>query len=204
MDLRPPRHHPKYCHHEAGHAVAFWAHGIGIEYVTVNSSNPGHSGETKTVDHEVASLAPIETEMKCAAAGEIAARALSKFRNELPDDGLIECFARDAARFTEDPSLPTNDGLRFAELGLARDIEIRKAAPDADTGPATWLPVFRKAERLIEVELWPAVQAVAYELIRNPDDLHNKDVAALAAAALSHAARLVLGCRTGWLTGPDP
>jgi hypothetical protein len=80
--------------------------------VTVNSSNPGHFGETKTVDHEVASLAQIETEMKCAAAGEIAARALSKFREEIPDDGLIECFARDAARFTGNPGLPTTDDRR--------------------------------------------------------------------------------------------
>ncbi|MGO8959179.1 MAG: hypothetical protein ACLQFR_17710 [Streptosporangiaceae bacterium] len=154
--------------------------------MTVNSPNPGHCGETKTVDHEIASLAQIEAEMKCAAAGEIAARARSKFREELPDDGLIACLTRDAARFTEDPSLPKNDGLRFAELGLARDSGLRKAAPDAATGPATWLPIFREAERLIEVEIWPAVQAVAYELIRNPDDLHNEDVAALATAAKRH------------------
>lgn len=39
-----------------------------------------------------------------AAAGEIAAPGLSKFRQELPDDGLIEYFTRDAARLTEDPS----------------------------------------------------------------------------------------------------
>jgi hypothetical protein len=113
------------------------------------------------------------------------------FPEELPDDGLIRCFARDteiftrnAVRWEEDPHFPKSDGVRFAELGLARDIEIRKVAPEAATGPETWLSIFREAEQLIGVDLWPAVKAVAYELVRNPEDLHNADVAALASAAL--------------------
>jgi hypothetical protein len=159
--------------------------------VTVEPAYSGHSGETKTVDHEVASLAEIEAEMKCAAAGEIAERGLRMFPEELPDEGLIRCFARDAeiftrnaARWEEDPHFPKSDGVRFAELGLARDIEIRKVAPNAATGPETWLPIFREAEQLIGVDLRPAVKAIAYELVRNPEDLHAADVADLASTAL--------------------
>ena len=180
--------HPKYCYHEAGHAVAFWHHGIEIEYVTVNSFDSEHFGEVKTVSHEVISLAEVEAEMKCAAAGEIATRAFSKRREDLANDWLIECFTHDATRFTEDPNIRDDDRRRFAEMGLARDIETRKAAPEAATGPVTWLPVFRETERLIRVELWPAIQAVANELSQNPADLWQQDVAALAATALNRTA----------------
>jgi selenocysteine lyase/cysteine desulfurase len=36
-------------------------------------------------------------------------------------------------------------------------------------------------------ELWPAVKAVAKELVHRPDELHNDDVAAIAAAAIGKA-----------------
>lgn len=185
MATRPRIHHMTHSYHEAGHAVAFWHHGIGIEYVTMNSSDPGHFGETKTVDHEVATLAQIEAEMQCAAAGEIADKSLSTLTYGFTDEGLINGFTLDAARFAADPNQRVRDGLRFAELGLARDAEIRRTAPDAATGPATWLPVFREAERLIQDELWPAVKAVGDELSRSETDLHNEDVVALATPALT-------------------
>lgn len=189
MDERPIINHNTYCHHEAGHAVAFWHHGIEIEYVRMKPSYPGHSGETKTVSHEVVTLAQIEAEMKCTAAGYIAASALSTLREEVSDDELIECFTRNAKRFAKvpkDPKLTLPDDLRFVKLVQDRD-EILKATPGAATGPESWLPVVREAERLIEVELWPAVHAVAYELVRSAFDLHNEDVATLATRALGHS-----------------
>ena len=181
-------HSMTHCYHEAGHAVAFWHHGIEIEYVTMNSSNPGHSGETKTVDHETASLAQIEAEMQCAAAGEIAAKSLSLLSKERTDDGLIQLFTRYARGLPEDPNLWVTDGLIFAGMGLKRDAEIRKAAKDAAIGPETWLPIFREAERLIEDELWLAVKAVAYELTRSTVDLCNENIAIIAATALKQVA----------------
>jgi hypothetical protein len=166
----------------------FWHHGIGIEYVRMKPPHPGHSGETKTFDHNVKSLAEIEIDMQCAAAGKIAERLLYIFPEELTDDELIKCFARCAKRVDEDPDhdpdLPPSDGLRFARRGRERDAEILKVTPAAATGPTTWLPVFRETQRLIEDELKPAVKAVADELTRNPDDLRNEDVARLAAAAI--------------------
>lgn len=191
MDQRPIVRHNTYCHHEAGHAVMSWYHGIEIEYVRMTPSYPGHSGETKTVDHEVESLAQIEVDMQCAAAGKIAERLLRRFPEELSDNELIKCFTRYAKQVDEnprqDPDLPPSDGLRFAIRGRERDAKILEATADAATGPESWLPIFRETQRLIEDELEPAVKAVAYELTRNPNDLHNEDVAALATAALDHA-----------------
>src|SRR5579864_2948988 len=126
MDQRPVKYHNTYSHHEAGHAVAFWHFGIDVEYVTVKPSNPSHSGETRPVSHEIVSLAQIEAEMQCAAAGEIAARLLYMFPPELTGDQLISVFTRDAHIVTINPDLPVRDGLEFAKLGLARDAEIRK------------------------------------------------------------------------------
>jgi hypothetical protein len=41
--------------------------------------------------------------------------------------------------------------------------------------------------RLRMFELWPAVKAVAKELVHRPDELHNDDDAAIAAAAIGKA-----------------
>jgi hypothetical protein len=187
MAKRLRLHSMTHCYHEAGHAVAFWHHGIEIEYVTMNSSNPGHFGETKTVDHETASLAEIEAEMQCAAAGEIAQKSLSRLSEERSDDGMIRLFALHASGLPEDPNVWVTDGMIFAGMGLKRDAKIRRAAKDAATGPETWLAVFREAERLIQVELWPAVKAVGDELSWSEADLHNEDVVALATTALKRA-----------------
>jgi hypothetical protein len=186
MDQRPIVHHNTYCHHEAGHAVAFWHFGIEIEYVRITPDNPRHTGETKTVPHELSSLAEIEAEMQCAAAGEIAASMLSSLREDPADTELIEGFKRNASRVAADPGLTSadGDGPWFAKVGLERD-EICRAMPGADTGPESWLPFFRKAEQLMS-ELWPAVKAVASELVHRSDDLRNDDVAALAAAAIKN------------------
>lgn len=136
MNQRPIVHHNTYCHHEAGHAVAFWHFGIEIEYVRITPDNPRHTGETKTVPHELSSLAEIEAEMQCAAAGEIAASMLSSLREDPADTELIEGFKRNASRVAADPGLTSadGDGPWFAKVGLQRD-EICRAMPGADTGP---------------------------------------------------------------------
>ena len=79
---------------------------------------------------------------------------------------------------------PFNDDTIFAQAALARDNEISEVDPDAATGPASWVRVWRQAEQLIRVELWPAVRAVAEELRRRPDTLGDADVAALALIAM--------------------
>ena len=183
--------HITYCYHEAGHAVAYWHHGIEIEYVTMNPSDPGHWGETRTVPHDVTGLGQIEAEMQCAVAGEVAEYTLCPPRQELTDDFLIRCFKRDADK-AADPDVPASDGLNFARMGLARDNEVSRTASGIAIGPANWLPVFRQAERLIRVELWPAVQAVADELSRSNASLYHSDVATLAAKALNRIAQLAL------------
>ena len=73
MDDRPRVHSLTQGYHEAGHAVAPWHHGIGLRYVTMNpSAGSGHWGQTVPVDREIAGLAQIEAEMRCAVAGQIA------------------------------------------------------------------------------------------------------------------------------------
>lgn len=188
MDEREIINNGTYCHHEAGHAVMSWYYDIEIEYVRMKPSYPGHSGETKTVDHEVESPTEIEIDMQIAAAGKIAERLLRKFPEDLANDRLVACFARYVGqanqRVNANPELPPSDGERFAIRGQERDVKRLEATSDADTGPESWLSIFREAQRLIEDELEPAVRAVAYELARNPNELHNKDVATLAGAAL--------------------
>lgn len=185
MNQAPRLHSLTQCYHEAGHAVAFWHHGVQLLCVTMKPpAGSGHWGQTVPVEREITSLTQMEAEMQCAAAGEIAENWFLPTRTELRDDSLIRCFTRDAATVAEDPDFRINDGRNFAKIGLARDDEIRSTDRGADTGPASWLPVFREAEQLIRVELWPAVQAVAEELSRSPHDLSNDDVAALASAAM--------------------
>jgi hypothetical protein len=101
------------------------------------------------------------------------------------DDSLIRRFTRDAARATANQGSPVTDTLIFANFGLARDEEIRAVAPDTPVGPASWVPIWREAERLIRFELWPAVEAVAEELMRCTTQLCYEDVDALAVAGLA-------------------
>jgi hypothetical protein len=153
------------------------------------SAGSGHWGQTVPVDREITDLAQIEAEMRCAVAGQIAESEFlptrEKLRAERTDNSLIRRFKRNAEQATEDPNLPDNDDLIFAKMGIARDSEIRQNDPDAATGPASWIPVYREAEQLIRDELWPAVQAVGEELSRSTANLRDEDIAALATAALN-------------------
>jgi hypothetical protein len=190
MDDRPYVNEGIWCYHEAGHAVAFWHYGIRLRYVTMRPPvGSGHAGQTVTVDRAEITGDEIDTEMRCAAAGEIAQTRVFTTRAVPTDDSLIRRFTRDAATVTANPDSAVNDGLIFAKLGLARDDEIRDIAPDTIIGPASWVPVWREAEQLIRFELWPAVEAVAEELRRCTIQLSHEDVDALAAAGLGRPAQ---------------
>lgn len=148
MDDRPRVHSLTQCYHEAGHAVALWHHDIRLRYVTMNpSAGSGNWGQTVPVEREIAGLAQIEAEMRCAVAGQIAESEFlpnrEKLRAQRTDNSLTRRFKRNAERATEDPNLPDTDDLLFAKMGIARDGEICKTGPDAATGPASWIPVFR-------------------------------------------------------------
>jgi hypothetical protein len=72
-------------------------------------------------------------------------------------------------------------------VGLERDAEVLADDSRALTGPAAWLVVWRAAEDLIRVQLWPAVYAVAWELAASPHALTFADVAEVSAIALEQA-----------------
>ena len=73
MDDRPRVNVSLYCYHEAGHAVAFWHYGIGLQYVTMMPpADSGYTGLTKIVDRGEITGAEIDADMRCTAAGEIA------------------------------------------------------------------------------------------------------------------------------------
>ncbi len=61
-----------------------------------------------------------------------------------------------------------------SDLGLAASL----------AGPISWVQVWRDAEQLIRVELWPAVQAVAEDLRASTRDLDFDAVAAIASSAM--------------------
>jgi hypothetical protein len=174
------------CYHEAGHAVAFWHYGIEIQYVTMRPpADSMHWGQTVTVPRgEITGVAELENEMKCAAAGDIAQKRVFVTHRVPTDYELTRRFEVAAAMVTANPDLPDEDDRAFAKMGLARDEEIRETGADGVTGPAGWLRVWREAENMIRVELWPAVHAVAEELRRSEQAISNADVAALAEAAI--------------------
>jgi len=188
-----PYPYPAPCYHEAGHAVVAFHHGLKLLYVTMEPPpDSGHWGQTATVAPEVMDLAQLEIAMQVAAAGDIARSwflpTREADREERTDDWLMKRF-RNAARAVAESDLWFRDvdRLIFAQRGLERDAEIRKAGANAAIAPGGWIPVFREAERLICDELWPTVEAVAEELIQSPHELSHEDVAALVATATGNA-----------------
>jgi ATP-dependent Zn protease len=182
---RPYVNDDHVAYHEAGHAVAFWYYGVTLQCVTMKPpDDSGHRAQTVPVDRgEITGVVELENEMKCAAAGEIAQTRFFVTHRVRTDRELIGRFTVVATKVTTNPDLPDEDDPAFAKAGLARDEEIRETCADAVTGPAGWLRVWREAEQLIRVELWPAVRAVADELIAQRD-LTGEEVAALASAAM--------------------
>jgi hypothetical protein len=176
-------------YHEAGHTVAFWRYGVKLQFVTMRPPpDSGHAGQTVTVERgEITGVVELENEMKCAGAGDIAQTRVFVTHRVPTDYELIRRFEVAVAQVTTHPDLPDEDDRALAKAGLARDDEIREAGANVVTGPAGWLRVWREAEQLIRVDLWPAVRAVAEELRRTERDLLDADVAALAEAAMGAA-----------------
>jgi hypothetical protein len=189
-DRRPYVNQGVYCYHEAGHAVAFWHYGIELEYVTMRPPpGSGHGGQTKTVDRtSISGINNLENEMRCAAAGSIAQTRVFRLKQVPSEEALMREFRRNAEWVRAHPETPAfDDGTIFARTALARDEAMSTANPEAPVGPATWVTVWREAEDLIRVRLWPAVQAVAEELRRREQSLTNADVAEIATTAMRYS-----------------
>jgi hypothetical protein len=93
MEDRPYVNEPLWCYHEAGHAVAFWHYGIRLRYVTMRPPvDSGHAGQTVLVDRGEITGPEIETEMRCAAAGEIAQTRVFTSHPVPTYDSLIRRF----------------------------------------------------------------------------------------------------------------
>jgi hypothetical protein len=173
---RPYVNERGYCHHEAGHAVMAWHYGIRIQYIDMTPSpETGHGGQTALDDIE-----DLDIEMRVAAAGEIAQGKINSLAVDT-DNQLATKFVR-AALALEGKQFHwvSEDDLRFAKAALAKDADHLDTA-----GPAGAVRVWREAEALIRGKLWPAVEAVADELMRNTGKVGNDQVAELAAAALA-------------------
>lgn len=187
-----PYPYPGRCYHEAGHAVVAVHHGLRLLYVTMEPpSDSGHFGQTATAPVEM-DLTQLEIAMQVAAAGDIASSWFlpnrEADREERTNEYLIRRFQAAArAEAESDPYYRNVDNLTFAKRGLERDAKIRGTEPYSDVGLDAWIPVFRETERLVCDELWPAVDAVARELIRNPAGLGHEAVARLLADATPNA-----------------
>jgi hypothetical protein len=185
---RPRLHDPTSAYHEAGHAVAFWHHGIRFRYVTLSPRNAAHGGHVYVGRRaEISDPAKMRIEMQLAAAGEIAYGRMFRLRSVSDDDTLLRRFARMAA----DPASPwlDEDMRNFARMGGDMDAALRAAVPDTVTGPLAWLAIWRDTEHLIRNQLWPAVYAVAWELVFSRHGFTYAEVSAMAVAALeAHAA----------------
>jgi hypothetical protein len=169
--------------HEAGHAVAYWHHGVGLEYVTTRPPASGHRGATRKVDSaDPTTATDLENEMICTAAGEIAEKRLPTGPRPPNEYELCRRFQTYPARVLKEPNLAAEDEGIFVVLGQARDDEIRNTGADAPTGPSAWLQIWQQAEQLIE-KLWPAVTAISRAL-EDQHTLSGAQVSEIAEAAM--------------------
>lgn len=179
-------HSPYTAYHESGHAVAFWYHGVRFRYVTLEPRIPGNAGHVYGVRlREAGDPTGLATQMRFAAAGEIAYGRISRSSHVSSDRELLSRFRRAAAE-PEDPFL-TVDEREFARAGLRRDAMLTASYPDQIAGPASWLSIWRDTEELIRGTLWPAVYAVAWEMVFSSRALTYAEVATIAAAGLAQA-----------------
>jgi hypothetical protein len=174
------------CYHEAGHAVAYWHYGVELQCVrAVPTADDAHQGGIQTVARlPVTGVTELENEMRCDAAGDIAQRRLFPTHRTPTDPELLRGWGVFPAKLRDHPELAVEDTACFLRNGRARDEEVRNEDTGALTGPMEWLRIWREAERLIRDEVWPAVEAIAGELLRSDRGLSNADVVALAEAAL--------------------
>lgn len=184
---RPRLHNPSTAYHEAGHAIAFWHHGIRFEYVTLRPRNPANSGHLYARRSDAEDPAGMEVEMHLWAAGDVAHGRIFRLTAVPTDQELLRRFSRHAAN-PDDPWLSV-DQSRFIKTALKRDAAIQASDPLATVGPESWLRIWRDTEQMIRHDLWPAVYAVAWEMVFSSRALTCPEIAEIAEIAMrQHAA----------------
>lgn len=180
-------------YHEAGHTAMFVYYDIPIQHVSIRPDFANRYGGMVVLaqDPPQSGKEALENWMRCSAAGD-AAKIRGYNLPTVGDKELIENLERAKAIVSDDPDNPGhNDMQNFATLGLKRDRE----AGVEQAGPLGWIPILRDAERLINGEIWPAVEAVfqrlwaiAEESVGRPveemPNLDGEEAAAIVRAAL--------------------
>lgn len=182
---RPRLHQPSTAYHEAGHAVLLWHYGIHFRYVTLRPRNPGHAGHVYTGRRRnLDGLADLEKEMHVCAAGQLAQDWIFRMNRTSPSDSdILNRLAR-AADHPDSPWLD-DDTRNFVLMGAELDAVALAADSAVAAGAAGWLRIWREAETLVHGELWPAVYAVAWEMVVSSRALTFADIAEIAAAAIA-------------------
>jgi hypothetical protein len=183
---RPRLHSPYTACHEAGHAVAFWHHGVPFRYVTLEPRIPSNAGHVYGVRLRPAVDSDgLAREMLFAAAGDIAYGRIMRSSGVPADGTLFRRFTRAAAN-PEDPFLSV-DQRNFISAALKRDAILSAEDPSRVIGPSAWLGIWRDTEQLIRVTLWPAVYAVAWEMVFSSRALTYPEVAVIAETGMAQA-----------------
>jgi hypothetical protein len=183
---RPRLHSPYTAYHEAGHAVAFWHHGVPFRYATLEPRIPGNAGHVYGIRLRPAVDSDgLAKEMRFAAAGDIAYGRIMRSSQVPADAPLLRRFIRAAAN-PEDPFLSA-DERNFISAALRRDAMLSVEDAGQAIGPSAWLGIWRDTEQLIRVTLWPAVYAVAWEMVFSSRALTYPEVALIAEAGMAQA-----------------
>lgn len=151
---------PSDAHHEAGHALLHLHHGWYFRYVTMRPRTPGCRALTYGSARKLRTASLAIEQMQIAAAGE-SAGDIHGHRGVLPDvDDRADYLQRRLGPVVRgehyDPDLQ-----RFVEAGRVLDT----FRPPGSRGPRAWVDVWIETERLLAGPLWPAVSAVAAELL---------------------------------------
>jgi hypothetical protein len=193
---------PADAYHEGGHAAMFWHYHIPLEYVSFEADlTHGYGGVTVPMPWPAPTgQVGWENEMRIAAAGCAAKRHI--MRQQVPRAAeLITGFEHWVAEVDKNPNPTTHHDMRnFVIAARARDEAIRDVGSGLETGPASWVPIWRDAELLIRGnepivrrgepvtggKLWSAAEAVANWLIAaaDPRVLNGEEAAALMSAAM--------------------
>jgi hypothetical protein len=165
--------------HEAGHAVAYWHHGLSFRYVTMRPRQPGVVAGVRTYPRVNDTPAKLIACMGIAAAGRIA--QFHCFSSIPRDDAALLAQFAQAAAMKSPASYWDADIRQFVDAGKALD-----GHGCGPTGPDGWLHIWRGAEEKITGDLWPAVEAVGSKLMVSTHRLTYGEVAEIAAAATTN------------------
>jgi len=175
----PPRQFARHVAlHEAGHAVAYWDHGLSFRYVTMRPRQPGVVALVKPYPRVNDTPAKLIACMEIAAAGRIA--QFHCFSSAPRDDAALLAQFAQAAAMKPPASYWDPDIRQF--VGAGKALDEHQCGP---TGPDGWLRIWRGAEEKITGGLWPAVEAVGSKLMVSTRSLTYGEVAEIAAAATS-------------------